>query len=65
MNNTELRKRVKMLKATNSITNYYELAEILEISESSIYNWLSKQFDFGHEKMQLLQAVIDDLTIPE
>lgn len=42
MSNEELRKKVKLLKATGTITNYYELAEILDISESSIYNWLSK-----------------------
>ena len=65
MNNTELRKKVKMLKATDTISNYYEIAEILEISRSSIYSWLNNQFDFGYEKMQLLQQVIDDLIIPE
>lgn len=54
MNNTELRKKVKMLKATDTISNYYEIAEILEISRSSIYSWLNNQFDFGYEKMQLL-----------
>lgn len=65
MNNKELRQKVKMLKATDTITNYYELAEILEISKSSIYSWLNNQFDFGYEKMQLLQQVIEDLVIPE
>lgn len=54
MNNKELRQKVKMLKATDTITNYYELAEILEVSKSSIYSWLNNQFDFGYEKMQLL-----------
>ena len=65
MSNEELRKKVKLLKATGTITNYYELAEILDISESSIYNWLSKQFDFGYDKSQLLTSIVEDLIIPE
>ncbi len=65
MNDNELRKQVKLLKATEAIQNYYEIAEILEISESSMYNWLNRQFALSYDKKQLLKSVIEDLTLPE
>ena len=33
-----LRYKVKILKATNSIDNYYEIAELLEMRKASFYN---------------------------
>lgn len=46
MNNEELRKEVKLLKAFQDIT-YREIAEYLEIRISSFYSWLKGQYDFG------------------
>ncbi len=50
MNDKELRKKVKLLKATDSIKSYTELAEMLEMSRDSFYNWLKGYYDFGAAK---------------
>ena len=59
MNDDVLRQRVKMLKATESIQNYYEIAELLEMSKSAFYNWLNKEFNLGYEKKVFLNDIID------
>ena len=65
MNDDVLRQRVKMLKATESIQNYYEIAELLEMSKSAFYNWLNKEFNLGYEKTVFLNDIIDTLLIPK
>lgn len=65
MNDNTLRKQVKLLKATGSIQNYYEIAELLEMSKSSFYNWLNKDYNLGYEKKLLLNNIINNLYIPE
>lgn len=64
MRDKELRKKVKILKATESIQNYGEIAELLEIANGSFYNWLNGYYNFGAEKKERLKEIIDDLTIP-
>lgn len=54
MNDNILRYKVKILKATNSIDNYYEIAELLEMSKASFYNWLNEYYNLGYEKKLLL-----------
>lgn len=63
MNDNILRQRVKMLKATNSINNYYEIAELLEMSKASFYNWLNEHYNLGYEKKVFLNDIIDTLQI--
>lgn len=65
MRDKDLIKRIKLLKATGGIDNYYELAEILDMSVKGFYNWLGGYYNLGYEKKQLLKEVIDDLYIPE
>lgn len=65
MNDEVLRKRVKMLKATDSIQNYYEVAELLEMSKSAFYNWLHKEYNLGYEKKVFLNEIINTLLIPK
>ena len=61
----ELRKKVKLLKVYEGISSYKELAEdYLETSYKGFLNWLSGQFDYGTEKVQLLDSIIDDLLPP-
>lgn len=52
-----------MLKATNSINNYYEIAELLEMSKASFYNWLNEHYNLGYEKKVFLKDIIDTLQI--
>jgi succinate dehydrogenase flavin-adding protein (antitoxin of CptAB toxin-antitoxin module) len=64
MNDETLRKKVKMLKATEAIDNYREVAELLEVADGSFYNWLRGYYNLGSEKKQRLITIIADLTIP-
>ena len=54
MNDETLRKKVKLLKATEAISNYYEIAEILDMTDRAFYNWLNKQYNLGSGKKRLL-----------
>ena len=65
MSDHELRKKVRFLKASQSIDNYYEIAEMLDMTEKSFYNWLSGYYNLGHGKKQLLQTICNDLYIPQ
>ena len=58
--NEYLRKECKLLKALQGIT-YTELAEYLELSPSSFYNWLSNAYDFGEERQNQLNNIITNL----
>lgn len=58
--NEQLRKDCKLLKALQGIS-YTELAEYLEISSSSFYNWLCKSYDFGVERQKRLREILDIL----
>lgn len=61
----ELRKKVKMLKVYEGISSYKELAEdYLETSYKGFLNWLNGQYDYGAEKVKLLDSIIDDLLPP-
>ena len=64
MNDKELRKQVKLLKATEAIQNYAEVAELLEMSSGSFYNWLQNQYNLGAGRKERLQQIINDLSIP-
>lgn len=65
MNDTVLRKQVKILKATESIDNYYEIAELLEISNKSFYNWLGGYYNLSDRKKKILIEIINDLSVME
>lgn len=65
MSDEALRKKVRLLKATEAIDNYYEIAELLEMTEKSFYNWLSGYYRMGQQKKAALKAIADELYIPE
>lgn len=61
----DLRRRVKLLKVYGGICSYKELAEdYLETSYKGFLNWLNGQYDYGAEKVKLLDSIIDDLIPP-
>ena len=61
----ELRYKVKLVKAQGGISSYKEIAEdYLETSYKGFLNWLNGQYDYGYEKEQLLNTIIDDLIQP-
>lgn len=47
-----------MLKAKELIFSYKELAELMEISKGSFYNWLNGYFDLSIERQKHLQGII-------
>ena len=55
-----LRKQVKLLKAIQGIS-YKEIAEILEIKQSSFYSWLNNYYDLGEEKETVLNYLVSNL----
>ncbi len=56
----EIRKRVRLLKATKNIS-YKELAEYLEITRSSMYNWLHCQYELSEKRALKLEEIIGNL----
>lgn len=58
--NEYLRKECKLLKALQGIT-YTEIAEYLEISSSSFYNWICNSYDFGENRQKKLNEIITNL----
>ena len=64
MSDKELRKQVKLLKATEAIQSYAEVAELLEMNNGSFYNWLKGYYNLGAGKKERLKEIINDLTIP-
>lgn len=64
-NQDELRYKVRIIKAQGGISSYKQMAEdYLETSYKGFLNWLAGQFDYGHQKVKLLNSFIDDLMIP-
>ena len=55
-----LRKECKLLKALQNIS-YNEIAEYMEMSNSSFYNWLCQNYDFGEEKQLRLREIVSNL----
>lgn len=53
-----LRKQVKELKMYQNIS-YKEIAEYLEIKQSSFYSWLNNQYELGYYKQLRLQEIIE------
>lgn len=45
--NDKLRERVKILKAKGQVRSYKIIAEFIEISQASFYNWLNGYYQFG------------------
>lgn len=58
--NTELRHKVKELKVYQGIA-YKEIAQYLEISRNSFYNWLNGYYELSNEKEQHLKEIISIL----
>ena len=53
----ELRKKVRILKATQNIS-YKEIAEKIQIHKNSMYNWLKGYFTLSTEKEKQLIEII-------
>ena len=61
----ELRQKVKLLKVYDGVSSYKELAQdYLETSYKGFLNWLNGQYDYGAEKVKLLDSIIDYLLPP-
>lgn len=60
MNQDNLRKKVKLLKALQNIS-YKEISYYLDIQTNSLYNFLRGQYDLSEEKASLLASIISDL----
>ena len=57
----ELRKSVKELKAFQNVS-YKDIAEYLEIKQSSFYSWLNGQYELSFYKQRQLYDIVDTLA---
>lgn len=60
MTDKELIQRVRVAKAMGLIKNYYELTELLEMTEKSIYNWLGGYYTMSYKKKQTLNNFLKE-----
>lgn len=60
MNDKDLIKRVRLLKAMGYIRNYYELAQMIGITEKGLYNWLGGYYNLGYNNKQLLNNILTE-----
>ncbi len=60
MNDYFLREQVKDLKRYQNIS-YREIAEYIEISPDSFYNWIKGYYSFSFYRSNRLQEVINNL----
>lgn len=58
--NDNLRYQVKELKIYQGIA-YKEIAEYLEVSKNSFYNWLKGYYELSFEKEQRLKEIVGTL----
>lgn len=58
--NNYLRQQCKLIKAMYNIS-YSTIAEYLNISNSSFYNWMNDAYDFGITKQYKLKEFINNI----
>ena len=58
MNDSYLIQKVKLMKAEGKIKKYYEVAEQLDMSQNSFYNWMNGAYTLGYTKKQKLIELI-------
>lgn len=58
--NNELRNAVIDLRKQN--IKYTEIADLLEMPRSSIYCWMHRSFDFGEDRLEDLEYLIDAIS---
>ena len=57
--NERLRKQIRLLKAQG--IDYKEIAQLLQVPNSTIYNWIKGYFNFGLQKQKRLYEIVSDL----
>lgn len=56
-----LRQKVKLCKAYNSDWNYKQIAEVIQITPNSFYNWLHGYYELSYNKQLELEELLSDL----
>ena len=56
-----LRKQVKLAKACNDWLYFNDLAETLDITDHSFYNWLNGEHELSSSKARQLKDIVIDL----
>lgn len=63
MNDDELRKEIRILKAIEQIDSFAELADMIGIKIHSFYNWLNGYYNLSSDKKRCLKNIVDDLSL--
>ena len=56
----DLIESIRVLKAKRLINNYYEIAKVIDISEKSLYNWMSGLYNIKYSKRIILNNYIQE-----
>lgn len=57
----KLRRQVKFAKACNDWLYFKDLAETLEITDHSFYNWLNGEYELSSSKAAQLEDIVINL----
>ena len=60
-NQDYLREQVKLAKVYNDEWSYKQMAEVIQITDHSFYNWLNGFYDLSDHKEAELQDLIENL----
>ena len=56
-----LRRQVKLVKALNDDWTYKEMAEVINITDHSFYNWMHQYYELSQRKAAQLQDLVCNL----
>ena len=62
MDQKNLIKQLKLAKIENDWINYNDVAEMINIRTSSLYNFLNGQFLLSQTKANILKSWLDDMS---
>lgn len=58
----KLREYARITKAKNQEWNYYNMAQVINITVQAFYNWLYGAYELSNTKAQQLESLLNDLS---
>ena len=57
----QIKRKIRMAKALNPDWSYRQMAQVINVTPNTFYNYLYGSFDLGEKKASELQSFLDDL----
>ena len=57
----QIKRKIRVAKALNPDWSYKQMAQVIDITPNTFYNYLYGSFDLGEKKASELQSFLDDL----